>query len=90
MTFTLYSQNNVKNWNNPLYIGASVTLGQAVLLLMVFAATTGLTQEALGNLLHILVLLLPEDSLFPTTKYLFKKFFAKGKFDINHYSPNWS
>lgn len=64
-----------------------MTLGQAVLLLMALVVTAGLTQETLTDLLQVLTVLLPEDSLLPSTKYLFKKVFTNGKCIINYYCP---
>ncbi|XP_038578615.1 pheromone-processing carboxypeptidase KEX1-like [Micropterus salmoides] len=57
---------------SPLYRGASVTLGQTILLLMAFAGTVGLTQDGLQKLLQILILVLPPDCHLPATKSLQK------------------
>ena len=62
-----------ENWNEPLYRNARITLGQSVLLVMAFAVTVGLTQTRCSELLMMLIMFLPMDSLLPTTKYMLKK-----------------
>lgn len=73
---------------SPLYQGALISLGQAVLVLMAFAVIVGLTQDGLQTLLQILSLILPQDCQLPATKYLFKKLFKTGKYTFNLYCPN--
>lgn len=46
---------------------------QVCLIIAAYATSVSLTNEGLQNLLSLLVVLLPEDSLLPKTVYLFKK-----------------
>ena len=58
----------------PLYNGTTITLGLAVLMIMSFVLIHGLTSHALSDLLNLLTLLLPRDSIIPQTIYHFKRF----------------
>lgn len=55
---------------------------------MAFAGTVGLTQDGLQTLLQMLIIILPQDSHLPATKYLLKKLFKTGKYDFHVYCPN--
>ena len=57
-----------------LYPGATVTQGQGLLAVMIFALRHHLTGAALSDLLGLMNLLVP--NLVPASKYLFKKFFG--------------
>ena len=71
----------------PLYKGAMLTLGISFLLLAAFTMRHKLSSEALGDFIVLLNFLLPSDSKFPKSLYLFKKFFHDWKASIvfHHY-----
>ena len=68
-------ENNQSDVDEPLYDGASVTVGQCLLLIMAFVLGNNLSGAAVGNLLRLLAALLPADSRLPKTRYLFDKHF---------------
>ncbi|XP_029912603.1 uncharacterized protein LOC115362701 [Myripristis murdjan] len=57
-----------------MYTGATLTQGQGLLAVMLFALRHHLTGAALSDLLGLINLLIP--NLVPASKYLFKKFFG--------------
>ena len=68
---------NDASWDLPLYLNASVTLAQCILLIMAYSLSQKLSQESLQQLLELLSLLLPAGHILPKTKHLFSKFFSK-------------
>ena len=54
---------------------------------MAFVLTSGITQSSLEDLLKMLAIILPADSILPQTKYLFNKHFSKKSFSLNFYCP---
>ena len=72
-------ENDQSDIDKPLYDGASVTVGQSLLVIMAFVPGNNLFGAAVENLLKLLVVLLPADSQLPKTRYLFDKHFIHFK-----------
>ena len=76
--------------NEPLFQGAFLTLGVTVLLLAALSMHHKLSAEALGDFITFINFLLPPDSIFPRTLYLFKKFFHDWRPSLKiHYYCNY-
>ena len=70
----------------PLYPNATVTVSQAMLLIMLFSMKHKLTGVCIADLLQLLKVILPQQNLLVGSLYLFKKFFLNLKFPLNfHY-----
>ena len=65
--------------SEPLYPGASVTLGAVMLLLALFVTKHGLVGDAIQQLLSIIAVALPHENTLCSTVYSFKQFFKNLK-----------
>lgn len=75
--------------NEPLYAGASITVGITMTLLLAFIVRHKLTNEAVSDLLHIIEVICPKPNKCIKTHYFFKKFFSflVTPFKICYYCP---
>lgn len=58
-----------------IYEGANITVSQSVLLIQSFALRYALSQSAIGDLLQLINILLPDPSRLPQSYYTFSKCF---------------
>lgn len=63
----------------PLYLGASITIGAVMVLLSLYVVKFNLPADAISRLLTILNLILPSGHVLPTTLNRFKLYFTKLK-----------
>lgn len=63
----------------PIYSGAKVTLGSCLLLVITFVFKYSMTGQALCDLLRLLTLICPDDSILPDSLHLFWKWFEDVK-----------
>ena len=63
--------------HRPLYDGACISLGQAVVLIMSYTLMNGVSMNGLDCLLQLMQALLPVGNILPNTLYLFRKHFKK-------------
>ncbi|XP_013408842.1 uncharacterized protein LOC106172604 isoform X3 [Lingula anatina] len=77
---------NIRDGNDPLYTGATLSKAQGLLLIVAFILRHNLTDAALNDMLSILGVLLP--NAFPATKYKFYKAFCNGETQVHFYCPS--
>lgn len=63
--------------SQPLYPGASVTIGAVMVLICLYAIKYDLTGDAVTQLLQLMALMLPSGNILPDTLQKFKAFFSK-------------
>lgn len=77
---------NEENWDAPLYLNASVSVAECILLIMAFALSAKLSQQSIQQLLDLLAMILPSTKLLlPKSKYLFNQFFDNREMEIHLY-----
>lgn len=70
---------------DPVYEGSSITIRNAMLMILYFVISCNLSVAYVDKLLVLLHYLLPGDSKLKQTKYLFFKYFNNSVTDMKHY-----
>ncbi len=79
--------NYIQEGDHPLYPGAKLTKGESLTSLLGYMLRHHVTKSAFQDLLHLLKMLLPDNS-FPSTNYLFSRAFETNKWQVHHYCLN--
>ncbi|XP_057191805.1 uncharacterized protein LOC130555530 [Triplophysa rosa] len=77
----------IHDGDQPLYPGAKLSKGESLTALLSYMLRHHVTKAGCQDLLHLLQMLLPENSL-PSTNYLFNRAFDKTSWQLHHYCLN--